>query len=186
MTRFAIGLFLLSGTSVAHAQTDFGVRTVSGERGVVSVRTHQKVSQQQFTGQTAVAREPAGSSATYTPLGRGRGDLRAAASIGASWGRVTSTYRSPQHNRRVGGVRNSWHMHGRAIDIARKPGVSHSQIAAAFRNAGYRLIESLDEGDHSHFAFAFGGSGPSRTASMPSKGELTQWGVVTVSSALLR
>ena len=79
--------------------------------------------------------------------------------IGSSWGRVTSTYRSPQHNRRVGGVRNSWHMHGRAIDIARKPGVSHSQIAAAFRNAGYRLIESLDEGDHSHFAFAFGGSG---------------------------
>ena len=45
-------------------------------------------------------------------------------------------------------------MSGRAIDIARRPGVSHWQIAAAFRNAGYRLIESLDEGDHSHFAFA--------------------------------
>ena len=186
MTRFAIGLFLLSGATAASAQTDFGVRTVSGERGVVSIGTHPKVSQQQFTGQTAVAREATVSGETYTPLSGSQGNLRAAASIGSSWGRVTSTYRSPEHNRRVGGVRNSWHMHGRAIDIARRPGVSHSQIAAAFRNAGYRLIESLDEGDHSHFAFAFGGSGATRTASMPSKGELTQWGVVTVSSALLR
>jgi len=187
MTRFVIGLMILCGASAASAETDFGVRTVSGERGVVRVGTHQKVSQQQFTGQTAVAREAALPRETWTPLGGGSGNLRAAAGLGSSWGRVTSTYRTPEHNRRVGGVRNSWHTHGRAIDIARRPGVSHSQIAAAFRNAGYRLIDSLDEGDHSHFAFAFGGSGPTRVAaSMPTKRELTQWGVVTVSSALLR
>lgn len=105
--------------------------------------------------------------------------------MGASWGRVTSTYRSPEHNRRVGGVRNSFHLSGRAIDIARKPGVSHAQIAAAFRNAGYYLIESLDEGDHSHFAFGFGGRNM-RIASAPDKRELTKWGVVTISTALLR
>lgn len=186
MTRFAIGLLLLSGASAASAETDFGVRTVSGDRGIVRVGTHQKVSQQQFTGQTSVTKESPSAGGTWAPLNNGSGNLRAAASIGSRWGRVTSTYRTPQHNRRVGGVRNSYHLHGRAIDIARKPGVSHSQIAAAFRSAGYRLIESLDEGDHSHFAFAFGGSGGSRTASMPSKSELTQWGVVTVSSALLR
>ena len=188
MTRFALGLLLLSGASAASAETDFGVRTVSGDRGVVQVGTHQKVSQQQFTGQTAVPRESASTGETWTPLGRGSGNLGAAAGIGSRWGRVTSTYRTPQHNRRVGGVRNSWHTHGRAIDIARRPGVTHSQIAAAFRNAGYRLIESLDEGDHSHFAFAFGGSGGGTrvASSMPSKRELTQWGVVTVSSALLR
>jgi opacity protein-like surface antigen len=189
MTRFAIGMLLLSGASAASAQTDFGVRTVSGQRGVVSIGTHQKVSQQQFTGQTPVAHEAALPRETYTPLlgGVGNGSLRAAAGIGSSWGRVTSTYRTPEHNRRVGGVRNSWHTHGRAIDIARRPGVTHLQIAAAFRNAGYRLIESLDEGDHSHFAFAFGGSGGTRiAASMPTKHEMTQWGVVTVSSALLR
>lgn len=186
MTRFAIGMMLLCGASAASAETDFGVRTVSGERGVVRVGTHEKVSQQQFTGQTAVARETPSASGSWTPLGGGSGNLGLAAGIGSKWGRITSTYRSPQHNRRVGGVRNSWHMHGRAIDIARRPGVSHSQIAAAFRNAGYRLIESLDEGDHSHFAFAFGGSAGARMASMPSKREMTQWGVVTVSSALLR
>lgn len=186
MTRFAIGLLFLGCASAASAETDFGVRTVSGERGIVRVGTHAKVSQQQFTGQTAVARETSSTTNNWTPLGSGVGNLGSAAGVGAKWGRVTSTYRTPQHNRRVGGVRNSYHIRGRAIDIARRPGVTHAQIAAAFRNAGYRLIESLDEGDHSHFAFAFDGSGGSRMASAPSKRELTQWGVVTVSSALLR
>ena len=79
-----------------------------------------------------------------------------AAAIGARWGRVTSTYRSPEHNRRVGGVTNSYHLSGRAIDIARRAGVRHAEIEAAYRSAGYHLIESLDEGDHSHFAFGRG------------------------------
>jgi hypothetical protein len=59
-----------------------------------------------------------------------------------------------ERNRLVGGVPNSYHLSGRAIDVARRPGVTHNQIAAALRSAGYNLIESLDEGDHSHFAFA--------------------------------
>ena len=84
-------------------------------------------------------------------------NIGAIAAIGSAWGRVTSTRRSPEHNRRVGGVRNSFHLSGRAIDIARRNGVSHSAIAAAFRRAGYHLVESLDEGDHSHFAFASAG-----------------------------
>ena len=85
-----------------------------------------------------------------------------AVAIGRQWGRVTSTLRTPEHNRRVGGVRNSYHLRNRAIDIARNPGVSHRQIDQAYRRAGYILIESLDEGDHSHFAFA---DGPMMTAS---------------------
>jgi hypothetical protein len=56
----------------------------------------------------------------------------------------------------VGGVPNSYHLSGRAIDIARYSGVSHAQLARAFVQSGYRLIESLDEGDHSHFAFGGG------------------------------
>jgi Peptidase M15 len=59
-----------------------------------------------------------------------------------------------ERNRLVGGVPNSYHLAGRAIDIARRPGVTHDQIATALRRAGYNLVESLDEGDHSHFAFA--------------------------------
>lgn len=186
MTRFAIGLVVLASASAASAQTDFGIRTVSGGRGTVTLGTHPKAGQMQASGQVSVASESsAPSGGSWTPLNRGAGSIGAAANIGSRWGRVTSTYRTPERNRRVGGVRNSYHLSGRAIDIARRPGVSHSQIAAAFRNAGYHLIESLDEGDHSHFAFGFGGRG-TRVASMPGKRELTKWGVVTVSTALLR
>lgn len=84
-------------------------------------------------------------------------DIRQAAVIGAAWGRVTSTWRTAERNRAVGGVRNSFHLSGRAIDIARKSGVRHADIAAAYRRAGFNLVESLDEGDHSHFAFGSGG-----------------------------
>lgn len=85
--------------------------------------------------------------------------LNAAAALGSHWGTVTSTTRTREHNRLVGGVPNSFHLLGRAIDIARRPGVTHAEIAASFRSAGFVLVESLDEGDHSHFAFAFGGTG---------------------------
>ena len=81
-------------------------------------------------------------------------DVSGAAAIAAGYGAVTSTYRSVAHNRAVGGVANSYHLSGRAIDVARRRGVSHGQIAAALQRAGYVMIESLDEGDHSHFAFA--------------------------------
>ncbi len=152
--------------------TDFGVRAVAGEAALIA--------------------EPAGpAEAVMTPaVSGGRINLGAAASLGSRWGRVTSTWRSRERNRRVGGVRNSFHLSGRAIDIARRPGVSHSQIAAAFRHAGYRLIESLDEGDHSHFAFGTG-DGPVYRSLKPQaqpeqRAASTQWRVVTAASAILK
>ena len=147
----------------ASQPTDFGVRTVSSEAALMS--------------------EPA----PTAPI-LGRVDIRSAAAIGSQWGRVTSTWRSRERNRRVGGVSNSFHLSGRAIDIARRPGVSHAQIAAAYRNAGYRLIESLDEGDHSHFAFGTAGA-PSAFKPTPqrtSPTNATPWRVVTVASAILK
>ena len=77
-----------------------------------------------------------------------------AAAVAANFGSITSIYRSVAHNRAVGGVVNSYHLQGRAIDVVRRPGVTHSMIAAALLRAGYVMVESLDEGDHSHFAFA--------------------------------
>ena len=70
------------------------------------------------------------------------------------YGVVTSTFRTPAHNKAVGGIPNSYHLVDQAIDVARRPGVSHGQIETALKRAGYRLVESLDERDHSHFAFA--------------------------------
>jgi hypothetical protein len=87
-------------------------------------------------------------------------DLDTAVGIGNKFGRVTSTVRSPERNKKVGGVKNSHHLSGRAIDIARGKGVTHKQLERAYRRAGFDIIESLDEGDHSHFAFRFSKSKP--------------------------
>jgi hypothetical protein len=81
-------------------------------------------------------------------------EINSASRLVSAYGLVTSTFRTIAHNRSVGGVPNSYHLLDRAIDIARRPGVSHQQIDAALRRAGYNLVESLDELDHSHFAFA--------------------------------
>jgi len=147
-----LGLIGLSGlilSSSAMAGTDFGIRTLAPST-------------------TAdITPDPAPSN---SPV-----DINRAASIGAQFGVVTSTRRSVQHNRRVGGVANSYHLSGRAIDIARRPGVTHSQIAQAYRQAGMQLIESLDEGDHSHFAFRAG----RLTASLPqAQSSATNWRIV--------
>ena len=179
LKAFAGTLLLLSAAPAwaASSTTDFGVRAVAGEAALVASPVESATR--------------AMTSAVTNAVTGGRINISAAASLGSHWGRVTSTYRSPEHNRRVGGVRNSYHMSGRAIDIARRPGVSHWQIAAAFRNAGYRLIESLDEGDHSHFAFGTGDAPVYR----PLKRNLmqpeqrtasTQWRVVTAASAILK
>ena len=79
--------------------------------------------------------------------------LMGAARVAAELGTVTSGFRSAEHNRRVGGVATSYHLLGRAIDVQRRSGVTHQMLDAAMRRAGFVLLESLDEGDHSHFAF---------------------------------
>ena len=79
--------------------------------------------------------------------------LIVAVKVAANFGTVTSGFRSVAHNRRVGGVPTSYHLVGRAVDVQRRFGVTHFMLHAALTKAGFVLIESLDEGDHSHFAF---------------------------------
>ena len=163
MIRAGFALILLcSSSTVFAAETDWGLREV----GKPVSRT------------PANEPPPAG---TWALESNSRSvDMGDVKQIGARWGQVTSTYRSPAHNRRVGGVANSYHLSNRAIDIARRPGVSHGQIAAAYRNAGFSLAESLDEGDHSHFAF---GAPKHRRTAQPQmvavkSGEQTEWRIV--------
>ena len=80
-------------------------------------------------------------------------DAARAAKLAGRWGVVTSLTRTRERNRAVGGAENSFHLVGRAIDVARRRGVRHEQIDSELRRAGLTLLESLDEGDHSHFAF---------------------------------
>jgi hypothetical protein len=165
MMRAGIALILLSFAAPAAAgETNWGIREVGAPP-------------------PSSEPEPAGTWALSTgPSGSGRAvDMADVRQIGARWGQVTSTYRSPAHNRRVGGVANSYHLSNRAIDIARRPGVGHWQIAAAYRNAGYSLAESLDEGDHSHFAFGPPKQRPARAQAQMvavKSGEKTEWRVI--------
>ncbi|HEU4957954.1 MAG TPA: D-Ala-D-Ala carboxypeptidase family metallohydrolase [Sphingomicrobium sp.] len=166
MMRAGIALILLSfGSAAAAAETDWGVREVG--KPVPRASSDEPL--------------PAGTWAMDAPSTGRSVDMGDVKQIGSHWGKVTSTYRSPAHNRRVGGVANSYHLSNRAIDIARRPGVSHWQIAAAYRNAGYSLAESLDEGDHSHIAFG----APKRRSTgvqaqmVPVKsGEKTEWRII--------
>lgn len=187
-------LLSATGAKAASNSTDFGiraigVRTASGQ--ITTVETNSTSKALLSTSNRSLMRSNETPFYDPSPVMGSGVNLRAVASLGSQWGRVTSTIRSFAHNRAVGGVRNSWHLSGRAVDIARRPGVTHAQIAAAFRNAGYHLIESLDEGDHSHFAF--GGSGGARYAGQASPLRQasaapgsTQWKIVTAANAVLR
>ena len=158
-------ILLATGSAATAAETDFGIREV-GKAPRASSTSSEPL--------------PAGTWGMPTNSGGKSVDMGSVKQIGAQWGQVTSTYRSPAHNRRVGGVANSYHLSNRAIDIARRPGISHGQIAAAYRNAGYSLAESLDEGDHSHFAFG----APKRRVGTQARmvavqsGEKTEWRIV--------
>ena len=174
--RAGIALFLLGlGSSAAAADTNWGIRELG--KPVPSARPVQSGKPTKSAIDEPL---PAGTWAMEQPSDGRPVDMGSVKLLGAHWGQVTSTYRSPEHNREVGGVPNSYHVRGRAIDIARRPGVSHWQIAAAYRAAGYSLAESLDEGDHSHFAF-----GPPKHHSTPQaqmvsvrSGEQTEWRIV--------
>jgi hypothetical protein len=186
MIRAAGAIILLAVGQPAVAETDFGIRTVGGavrndERmgfdkpkpAETAKPAAQAVYSRASTAQTVHSVAPSAQAAV---------DMGAIKGIGARFGQVTSTYRSFAHNRRVGGVSNSYHLRNRAIDIARRPGVSHWQIAAQYRAAGYNLLESLDEGDHSHFAFGGPGEykrhGPRPQIVIAKAGEVTEWRIV--------
>lgn len=68
---------------------------------------------------------------------------------------VTSTYRTPQHNREVGGVAGSYHtrrgVNGEplAVDSLPPKGMSMAQYAARLRQANPNY-DVINEGDHVH------------------------------------
>lgn len=69
--------------------------------------------------------------------------------------RVTSTFRDPARNRRVGGVANSYHMRRfsdgtpMARDSVPPPGMSMSAYAAELQRLNPQM-EVINEGDHVH------------------------------------
>lgn len=157
-----IGLLFLSTAAAASPQTtDFGLRTAPVSISAASVTsTPARLTQ--------VAPMPSSIS------------LSSAVAVAARLGRVTSTRRSVARNRAVGGAPNSFHLKGRAIDVVPRAGVRHADIEAALRRAGFNLLESLNEGDHSHFAFGMAPITIVRRAAAPAAPkEVTPWRMVT-------
>lgn len=106
--------------------------------------------------------------------------LSSAVAVASKLGRVTSTIRSAARNRAVRGAANSYHLRGQALDVVPGAGVRHTDIEVALRRAGFRLVESLDEGDHSHFAFDAAPARPTifQTAAVERK-TVARWRMVT-------
>ena len=181
MKRVIVGLMVLIGSSTAAGAqpTNFGERIAPNvfRAKFAAARTASRVA---VPGRVVGDLPDARTASTIAVSPRFGSDLAAAVAIASRQGRVTSTRRSLAHNREVGGVRNSYHLSGRAIDVVPRPGVRHADIERALRNAGLNLLESLNEGDHSHFAF---GSGPARVSvrrSAPQqREEMTLWRMVT-------
>lgn len=112
----------------------------------------------------APAVTPAGGSPPATP---GRGfeqnpnvNLTQAKNFGSRFGTVTNTKRGPGDYERLkkagyNPAKNSLHNTGQGLDIARKRGVTHAQIVAEYKTAGYVLLPGTkDEGNHSHIEIA--------------------------------
>jgi hypothetical protein len=92
------------------------------------------------------------------PPGYGAGIAAPLGELEASGVRITSTTRTPQRNAQVGGVPNSRHLSGEAVDLTPRPGQSMAQLAqeARQRFPGARVI---NEGDHVHVQWGAGGRG---------------------------
>ncbi len=81
---------------------------------------------------------------------------------------VTSAYRSPEHNRKVGGAKGSKHLEGSAFDISMANHNPASFIAAA-RKAGFKGIGTYPRSNFVHIdtgpARSWGESFPARASS---------------------
>jgi hypothetical protein len=68
---------------------------------------------------------------------------------------ITSNKRTPEHNKAVGGVANSYHLSGQAFDIAGSPEQQEKFYNYMRDTYGGRFAEILNEGDHIHIASEF-------------------------------
>lgn len=68
--------------------------------------------------------------------------------LGSAGATVTSGQRTPEHNREVGGVPNSYHLTGQARDIL--PPRDPQEAAMIRQQAAANGLEVVDEGDHWH------------------------------------
>ena len=84
---------------------------------------------------------------------------------------ITSAYRSPEHNKRVGGAKNSRHMKGDAFDIRMDNHDPH-QFEAAARAVGFTAFGYYPKSGFMHID-----TGPARSWGTPWPRTVTAWPV---------
>jgi len=62
---------------------------------------------------------------------------------------ITSGYRTPEYNKRVGGAKQSQHMSGRAADIL-VPGMTAEQVEPHAKRAGFTYTQRYPNKPHLH------------------------------------
>lgn len=77
---------------------------------------------------------------------------------------VTSTVRSPLHNKEVGGVPDSMHLNGQAVDFVLPKGTTFAQVQARLKQANLPTTELINEGDHVHWGWGPKGGGKQASA----------------------
>lgn len=82
---------------------------------------------------------------------------------------LTSAYRSPEHNKKVGGAKNSYHMQGVAFDVRMDNHDPHAFEAAA------RSIGFTGFGYYPRSGFMHIDTGPARTWGTPWERSATDW-----------
>lgn len=75
---------------------------------------------------------------------------------------VTSGLRNPEHNADVGGVPDSQHLTGQAVDFVMPHGTTFEQVKHAVAQSGLQPTEFINEGNHVHLAW-----GPKTGAAAP-------------------
>lgn len=66
---------------------------------------------------------------------------------------ITSGQRTPDHNAAVGGVPDSMHLNGQAVDFVMPKGMSFDQVQQMVAQSGLQPTELLNEGSHVHLAW---------------------------------
>lgn len=81
--------------------------------------------------------------------------------------KITSEQRSPEHNAEVGGVPNSMHIPGQAVDFVPPPGTSLAQVRSALQAKGLPISELIDEKTHIHWGWGTKGAESQPTERYP-------------------
>lgn len=102
-----------------------------------------------------VARTRVGNPAAPQGSGAALSEDQAAAAVRSAFpgATVTSQQRTPQHNAEVGGVPDSQHLSGNAIDFVLPKGTTFEQVKQAMVSHGLPTSELIDEGTHVHWAW---------------------------------